>query len=76
MIVNDKKILESFQLLFQMEGVIPALETAHAISLDMEVASKLDESKVIVINISGHSDNIMLEVAKELDINLYDDIFN
>lgn len=72
--VNDKKALEAFQLLSQMEGIIPALETAHAVSFGMELAAQLDETKVIVINISGRGDKDMLQVAKELDINLEDDI--
>lgn len=54
-------------------GALQYPETAHAVSFGMELASELDKTKVIVVNISGLGDKDMLQVAKELDINLEDD---
>lgn len=55
-------------------GALQYPEIAHAVSFGMELASELDETKVIVVNISGRRNKDMLQVAKDLDINLEDDI--
>lgn len=72
--VNDDQALAAFQLISRQEGIICALESAHAVHFGIELASKLDASKVVVINISGRGDKDMLQVAKELGVNLNDDL--
>lgn len=72
--VTDKQALEAFQLLSRQEGIIPALESSHAVHFGLELAAKMDPSKVVVINISGRGDKDMLQVAKELGVNLNDDL--
>jgi len=68
--VNDKDVLEAFQLLCQTEGIIPALEPAHAISFAASMASSLDKEQIIVINLSGHGDKDMDIVVKALGVKL------
>jgi len=53
---NDKEAIEAFQLLSKLEGIIPALESAHAIAEVMKLAPKLDKSEVIIMNLSGRGD--------------------
>ncbi|MDD4923524.1 MAG: tryptophan synthase subunit beta [Dehalococcoidales bacterium] len=59
--VDDKQTLEGFQLLCRMEGIMPALESSHAVYFATELAKKLDEDKIVVINLSGRGD-------KDIDI--------
>ncbi|WP_457557227.1 tryptophan synthase subunit beta [Candidatus Harpocratesius sp.] len=51
--INDTEAIKSFIELSRMEGIIPALESSHAIAFGLKLASKLDENNVIVINLSG-----------------------
>ena len=54
--VTDKEALESFITLSQVEGIIPALESAHAVSAGMNEASSMSKDQVVVITISGRGD--------------------
>ena len=67
--VEDKDVLEAFQLLCQTEGIIPALEPAHAIFYATKMASSLDREQIIVINLSGRGDKDMDIVVKALGVN-------
>ena len=68
--VEDKDVLEAFQLLCHTEGIIPALEPAHAISYAAKLASSLDKEQIIVINLSGHGDKDMDIVTRALGMKL------
>ncbi|HEY86662.1 MAG TPA: tryptophan synthase subunit beta [Dehalococcoidia bacterium] len=67
--VEDKEVLEAFQLLCQTEGIIPALESAHAIFYAAKMASTLDREQIIVVNLSGRGDKDMDIVVKALEMN-------
>jgi tryptophan synthase beta chain len=54
--VNDQEALTAFQLLAKLEGIIPALESAHAIAEVIKMAPTLDRDKIIVVNLSGRGD--------------------
>ena len=64
--VTDAEALEALQLLAREEGIIPALETAHAIHYAMILAAELGEGKTIVVNLSGRGDKDVAEVARLL----------
>ena len=64
--VTDDEALEALQLLAREEGIIPALETAHAIHYAMILAAELGEGKTIVVNLSGRGDKDVAEVARLL----------
>jgi len=68
--VDDKDTLEAFQLLCQTEGIVPALEPAHAISYASKIAGSLDKEQIIVVNLSGHGDKDMDIVVKALGVKL------
>ena len=68
--VNDEEALEAFQLLCQTEGIIPALEPAHAISHAANVASSLDKEQLIVVNLSGRGHKDMDIVVKALGVKI------
>ncbi len=54
--INDQEALEAFILLSKSEGIIPALESAHAIAQAIKLASKLPPDKIIIVNLSGRGD--------------------
>jgi len=68
--VDDKEALKAFQLLCQTEGIVPALEPAHAISYASKMAGSLDKEQIIVVNLSGHGDKDMDIVVKALGVKL------
>ena len=66
--VTDKEALAAFQLVSELEGIIPALETAHAFAYLEKLCPQLEGSPRIVINCSGRGDKDVQTVAKVLDI--------
>lgn len=63
---TDTEALEAFQLLCQTEGIIPALESAHAVAHVVKLAPTLGADQSIVINMSGRGDKDCVEVARIL----------
>jgi len=63
---TDDEALKAFQLLSTLEGIIPALEPAHAIAKVMELAPKKPKDHLMVINISGRGDKDIYQVAERL----------
>jgi len=62
--VTDDEALEAFRFLTRMEGIIPALESSHAIAWVMKEAGKLPKDHIIVVNLSGRGDKDMHTVAE------------
>lgn len=54
--IDDNKALNAFYTLSKVEGIIPALESSHAVAYGMELAKSLDKDKIVVINLSGRGD--------------------
>jgi tryptophan synthase beta chain len=63
---TDKEALKAFQLLCALEGIIPALEPAHAIAKVIELAPKKSKDHLMVVNLSGRGDKDLDSVAKRL----------
>ena len=64
--VTDAEALEAFQTLARTEGILPALESSHAVSLAMKQAAERPASDVVVICLSGRGDKDVYEVARLL----------
>ena len=64
--VTDREALDAFQLTCRLEGIIPALESAHAIAHVTRVAPKLSADKLVVIGLSGRGDKDVFTVANAL----------
>jgi len=64
--VSDKEALAAFKLLSELEGIIPALESSHAVAGALKVVSKMRKSQLVVINISGRGDKDVEQAAKYL----------
>ena len=63
---NDKEALDAFMELSKVEGIIPALESAHAVAHVIKLAPKLDKSHIIIVNLSGRGDKDVDFVAERL----------
>ncbi|MDD1676513.1 MAG: pyridoxal-phosphate dependent enzyme, partial [Methanomicrobiales archaeon] len=61
--ITDDEALGAFSLLSRTEGIIPALESAHAVAQAVKTAETLDRSDVLVINLSGRGDKDVHQVA-------------
>ncbi|GIW45438.1 MAG: tryptophan synthase beta chain [Candidatus Binatia bacterium] len=68
--VTDDEALEAFQLLSETEGIIPALESAHAVAYATKLAATLERGQIIVVNLSGRGDKDMGTVAEALGVTL------
>ena len=64
--ITDEEALEGFQALTRLEGIMPALESAHAVAHAMRLAKTLPRSKAIVVGLSGRGDKDVHVVAKAL----------
>jgi tryptophan synthase beta chain len=62
----DDEVLDTFQLLSRMEGIIPALESTHALTEGIKRAKKLGKDKIVVVNLSGRGDKDVQQVARML----------
>jgi tryptophan synthase beta chain len=63
---NDSEALEAFQLLAKLEGIIPALESSHAVAHVMKLAPQLSKDEIVLINLSGRGDKDVNTVAELL----------
>lgn len=61
--ITDHEAVEAFRYLTRTEGIIPALESAHAVAYAMKIAPELSKDKIIVINLSGRGDKDVYTVA-------------
>jgi tryptophan synthase beta chain len=68
--VTDAEALDGLKLLSETEGIIPALESAHAVSYAAKLAPTLPGHQVIMVNLSGRGDKDMQTVARALEVNL------
>ncbi|WCT76415.1 tryptophan synthase subunit beta [Novosphingobium humi] len=68
--VTDDEAMEAFQLCCQLEGIIPALESAHALAALPEVATAMGKDQIIIVNVSGRGDKDIFTVAEKLGVKL------
>jgi len=62
--VNDDEALAAFHKLCRLEGIIPALESSHAIAYAMRLAPTMKRDQILLVNLSGRGDKDMHTVAK------------
>lgn len=67
---TDNEALSAFELLSETEGIIPALESAHAIAEAVKLAPTLPKNKIIIVNLSGRGDKDVQQVARIKGIEL------
>lgn len=70
--VTDNEAVNAFEYLSKIEGVIPAIESAHAVAHAMKMAPLMDKDKIIVINISGRGDKDVAAIARYRGEEIYE----
>ena len=70
--VTDDEAVEAFEVLSRTEGIIPAIESAHAVAYAMKLAPTMPKDAVIVINISGRGDKDVAQIARYRGEALYE----
>src|SRR5260370_2425393 len=66
--VSDAEALEAFQTLSRLEGIIPALESAHAVARALKVAREMKSDQILIVNLSGRGDKDVDTVQEKLDL--------
>lgn len=70
--VTDDEAVDAFGYLARMEGVIPAIESAHAVAHAMKLAPTMEKEQIIVINLSGRGDKDVAAIARYKGVELYE----
>ncbi len=70
--ITDDEAVEAFKYLSRVEGIIPAIESSHAVAYAMKVAKTMPKDKIIVINISGRGDKDVAAIARYLGEDIHD----
>lgn len=70
--VTDEEAVEAFEYLSRTEGIIPAIESAHAVAHVMKIAKTMDKDKIIVCTISGRGDKDVAAIARYRGVELYE----
>jgi tryptophan synthase beta chain len=66
--VSDEEALQAFQLLSELEGIIPALESAHAVAHAMKVARDMEGDQIMIVNLSGRGDKDIDSVRNKFQV--------
>lgn len=70
--VTDEEAVEAFEYLSRIEGIIPAIESAHAVAHAMKIAKTMSKDQIMVINISGRGDKDCAAIARYRGEDLYE----
>ncbi|MCD2491460.1 tryptophan synthase subunit beta [Lacrimispora sp. NSJ-141] len=70
--VTDEEAVSAFEYLSRTEGIIPAVESAHAVAYARKLAPSMDKEKIIAINISGRGDKDVAAIARYRGVNIYE----
>ena len=70
--VTDNEAVEAFEYLSRLEGIIPAVESAHAVAYARKLAPQLRKDQIIVINLSGRGDKDVAAIARYKGVNLHE----
>ncbi len=70
--VTDKEAVEAFEYLSRTEGIIPAIESAHAVAYAKKLAPTMSKDKILVINISGRGDKDVAAIARYRGVQIYE----
>ena len=70
--VTDEEAVQAFEYLSKIEGIIPAIESAHAVAQCIKIAPTMDKDKIIVVNLSGRGDKDVAAIARYRGENIHD----
>ncbi len=64
--VTDEEALRAFHELSRTEGILPALESAHAVAYAMKIAPEMDKDEIIIVNLSGRGGDKDLDIVRRV----------
>jgi tryptophan synthase beta chain len=70
--ITDEEAVKAFEYLSRTEGIIPAIESAHAVAYARKLAPEMGKDKIIVINISGRGDKDVAAIARYRGVNIHE----
>jgi tryptophan synthase beta chain len=70
--ITDADAVEGFEYLSRTEGIIPAIESAHAIAYAMRLAPKMDKGQIIIVNLSGRGDKDVAAIARYKGVDIHE----
>ena len=70
--MTDDEAVNAFEYLSRVEGIIPAIESAHAVAYAMKLAPTMDKEKIIIITISGRGDKDCAAIARYRGEDIYE----
>ena len=70
--ITDDEAVEAFEYLSRTEGIIPAIESSHAVAYAMKLAPTMDKDKIIVVNLSGRGDKDVAAIARYRGVDIYE----
>ena len=70
--ITDEEAVNAFEYLSRTEGIIPAIESSHAVAYALKLAPAMDKDKIIVVTVSGRGDKDVAAIARYRGENLYD----
>ncbi len=70
--ITDQESVEAFEYLSRLEGIIPAIESAHAVAYARKIAPTMGKDEVIVINLSGRGDKDVAAIARYKGVEIYE----
>lgn len=68
--ITDEESVQAFEYLSKMEGIIPAIESAHAVAAAKKIAPSMSKEQVLVINLSGRGDKDVYQIARYRGVNI------
>jgi tryptophan synthase beta chain len=70
--ITDEEAVQAFEYLSRCEGIIPAVESAHALAGAMKIVPNMDKNQIVVVNISGRGDKDVAAIARYRGVNIYE----
>ena len=70
--ITDEEAVNAFEYLSRTEGIIPAVESSHAVAYAMKLAPKMDKDKIIVVNLSGRGDKDVAAIARYRGVDIHE----
>ncbi len=70
--ITDREAVEAFEYLSRAEGIIPAIESAHAVAYARKLAPKMEKDQIIVVNLSGRGDKDVAAIARYRGVEIYE----
>lgn len=70
--ITDSEAVNAFEYLSRTEGIIPAIESSHAVAYALKLAPTMQKDQIIVINISGRGDKDVAAIARYRGVDIHD----